>query len=76
MSYLQNWRFLHARTSTREFNLINGFSQLINFAVNPHARGQRAAADGTPSHCQFQLRGHYFDYFQAFSGTEKSFMLS
>ncbi len=76
MSYIQTSRVLHARTSAREFNLINRFSQLINFAFNPHARGQRAAADGTPRHFQFQVRGHYFDYFHASSGTEKSFMLS
>ncbi len=76
MSYHHNPRFLHARTSARELNLINRFSRLINFALNPHARVQRAAADGTPSPCQFQVRGHYFDYFQASSATEKSFMLS
>ncbi len=76
MSFLQNSRFLHARTSAREFDLINRFSQLINFALNMHARGQRAAANGTPRHYQFQVRGHYFGYFHASSGTEKSFMLS
>ncbi len=76
MSYLQNWRFLHARTSARDFHLINRFSQLINFALNMHTRAQQAAVDDTPSPCQFQLRGHYFDYFQASSGTEKGFMLS
>ncbi len=51
MSYHHNPRFLHARTSARELNLINRFCQLINFALHPHARGQRAAADGTPRHC-------------------------
>ncbi len=76
MSYLQLSRVLHARTSAREFNLINRFSQLINFALNPHARGKRAAADGPPSHCQFQVGGHYFGYFQASSNTEKNLMLS
>ncbi len=73
---LQKSRFLHARTSARELNLINRFCQLINFALNPHARGQRAAADHTPRHCQFQVRGHYFDYFHDSSGNEKKFMLS
>ncbi len=76
MSYLQTSRFLHAGTSAREFNLINRFFQLINFAFNPHARGQRAAADGAPGHCQFQVRGHYYGYFHASSGTEQNVMLS
>ncbi len=75
MSYLQTSRLLHARTSAREFNLINRLSQLINFAFNPHARGQRAASDDTSRHLQFQVLGHYFDYVHASSGTEKSFML-
>ncbi len=71
MSYLQTSRFLHARTSAREFNLINRFCQLINFAFNAHARGQRAAVDGAPRHCQFQVRGHHFDDYHVSSGTEK-----
>ncbi len=76
MSRLQNWRFLHARTSAHVFNLIDQFCQLINFTLNLHARGQRAAADGTPRHCQFHVRGHYFSYFHASPGTEKNVMLS
>ncbi len=60
MSYLQTSRALHARTSAREFNLINRLSQLINFAFNPHARGQRAAADGTPRHHLI----HYLSFIQ------------
>ncbi len=72
MYYLQTSRFLHARTSAREFNLINRFCQLINFAFNAHARGQRAAVDGAPRHCQFQVRGHDYVYLRASSGTEKN----
>ncbi len=76
MSFIQTSRLLHARTSAREFNFINRFCQPINFAFHPHARGQRAAADDTPRHFQLQVRGHYIGYFDASSGTEKSFMRS